>query len=51
MPGKSLPIVPNDLPLLDGVVTGCGALAPEAVDVMVADCSKGFGRGAVPKGP
>jgi hypothetical protein len=50
MPGSPLPIVPKDLLRLEGTVTLCGALAPEAVEETDEDCVMVFGRGTVPCG-
>ena len=41
-------MVPNDLPWLEGMVTPCGALAPEAVEEIGDGCARGFEPG---KGP
>lgn len=49
MPGSPLPIVPKDFLWLEGIVTLCGALAPEAVDEMEEDCARAFGIGKIPK--
>ncbi len=49
MPGNPAPTVPNDLPRLDGWVTPCGALAPEAVEDIVDDGVGGC-VGSVPSG-
>lgn len=38
-------MLPNDFPWLDGSVETCGALAPDAVEVMVAEFA---GAGKVP---
>lgn len=49
IPGNPLPMVPNDLPWLEGIVLLWGALAPEAVEVIVDCCANGFCRsGRVP---
>jgi hypothetical protein len=48
MPGSPLPIVPNALFWLEGMVTLCGALAPEAVEEMEEDCARALGIGKTP---
>lgn len=41
-------MVPKDLPWLDGMVTPCGALAPEAVEEIEDGCASRFEPGRVP---
>lgn len=51
MPGNPLPTVPNALPWLEGTVTPCGTLEPDAVEEPEEDCAvAGFGNGRAPKG-
>ena len=46
--GHPVRTVPNDLSWLEGMVTPCGALAPEAVEDTDDDCARGLGMVKAP---